>query len=70
MTDTTVTPRVVGIPAAAAMYDVGPDAIRAAIRSGRLRAKRQGKDDKGRGRGKYLIRIADLDAWFDSLEDA
>lgn len=36
--------------------------VDAAIHSGRLRAKRDGRS--------YLIRDVDLDAYFDSLEDA
>lgn len=45
---------------------VSPDVLRAAVRNGNLRAKRTGKD----GGGLYLFRPADLEAWFDRLEDA
>ena len=41
-------------------------AISAAIASGDLRAKRTGP----KGKGNYLIRPADVDAWIESLEDA
>ena len=51
---------------AARMAGVSLDTIRRAINSGKLRAKRTGKD----GGGKYLVSRAALEAWFDSLEDA
>lgn len=51
---------------AAESCGVAPDTIRRAIKSGALRAKRTGKN----GGGKDLIRVTDLDAWFDGLEDA
>lgn len=70
MTDTKVNPRAVDIPTAAAMYGVKDYTIRAAIHAGKLRAKRPSKDSKDRPAGKYLIRVADLDTWFDALEDA
>lgn len=47
---------------AAEMYDVSEATLRRAEAEGRLRAKIIG------GRRRY--RIADLDAWFDQLEDA
>lgn len=45
---------------------VSPDTIKRAIASGALRAKLTSPN----GGGKYLIKSADLDAWFDSLDDA
>lgn len=51
----------VDITDAAASLGLSPDTIRKAIRSGALPAKKKGK---------HLIRVADLEAWFDGLEDA
>jgi len=42
------------------------DTLRAAIYDGRLPAKKSGKG----GGGRVLIRQSDLDAFFDSMEDA
>jgi excisionase family DNA binding protein len=50
---------------AAKACGVSLDTIRRAIGSGRLRAKRTGKEG-----GKHLIRVADLEDWFSQLEDA
>lgn len=49
----------VSVKRAAELYDVSPDTIRAAYRSGVLQVRRVGK----------LVRIGrtDLKAWFDSL---
>lgn len=58
------------IPEAAESVGVTDKAIRAAIHSGALRAKRQSKDKNGDGCGKYLIAVTALEAWFDGLEDA
>ena len=51
---------------AAESVGTSPDVLRAAVRSGHLRAKRTGRD----GGGLYLFRVSDLEAWFDGLEDA
>lgn len=51
---------------AAEACNVSVDVIRRAINAGKLRAKRTGDQ----GGGKYLLRPADLEAWFDELEDA
>lgn len=51
---------------AAEACGVSQDVMRAAVQTGNLRAKRAGKD----GGGLYLFRPADLEAWFDRLEDA
>ena len=51
---------------AAALVGVKVDTIRRAVNSGKLRAKRTGKD----GGGKYLITREALKDWLDSLEDA
>lgn len=53
-------------PEAAEACGVALDTIRRAIKSGALKAKRTGKN----GGGKDLIRVSDLEAWFDGLEDA
>lgn len=58
------------IPDAAEACGVTDKAIRTAIRTGHLRAKRQSKDADGNGIGKYLIPVAALEAWLDSLADA
>lgn len=49
----------VGVQKAAELYDVSPDVIRAAYRSGLLRVRYSGS--------KVLIGRADLKAWFDAL---
>lgn len=49
----------VGVGKAAELYDVSPDVIRAAYRSGHLSVRYLGT--------KVLIGRADLKAWFDSL---
>lgn len=51
---------------AAEACGVALDTIRRAIKSGALKAKRTGKN----GGGKDLIRVSDLEKWFDGLEDA
>ena len=51
---------------AAEACSVSLDTIRRAIKSGSLRAKKTGAN----GGGRDLIRVADLESWFDSLEDA
>lgn len=51
---------------AAQAANVSVDTIRRAINSGKLRAKRTGKD----GGGKYLIAASALQDWFDGLVDA
>lgn len=58
------------IPEAAATYGVTDKTIRAAINSGRLRAKRASRNDQGEGTGKYLIASDALAAWFEDLVDA
>jgi hypothetical protein len=60
-----------GIGSAAKAVDLGVDTITAAIKSGRLRAKRSGPKDKdGNPTGKHLITIEALREWLDQLEDA
>lgn len=51
---------------AAEACNVSLDTIRRAINSGALQAKRTGKE----GGGKYLIKPAALEDWYDTLEDA
>lgn len=51
---------------AARVAGVSIDTIRRAVNSGKLRAKRTGKD----GGGKYLISRQALADWFEKLEDA
>jgi len=51
----------VSIKTAAAKTDLSEDTIRAAINHGVLRAKRSGRAIR--------IRVDDLKAWFDQLED-
>ena len=63
------------IPEAAEAASVTERTIRAWIANGWLKAKRQSRkeDDRGRpvgeGVGKYLVRVADLEACLDSLPD-
>lgn len=54
------------IKGAAEVCSVSPDTIRRAINSGRLRAKRTGKN---RG-GLYLVSRQALEDWFEGLEEA
>ena len=56
--------------AAAKTAGVSVETIARAIAAGTLRAKRTGKNKDGDGVGKYLIRRADLEAWFETLADA
>ncbi len=62
MTATTPTRRAVSIRTAAEMYDVSADTIRAAIRSGQLDGRKAGS--------RWLIPLAALERWFESLPDA
>ena len=45
---------------------LSPESLKRAIYSGALRAKKTGAN----GGGKYVLRDADLDEWFEQLEDA
>jgi len=56
--------------AAAKTAGVSTDLITAAIKSGKLRAKRSGKNADNEPVGKYLISREALLEWFDTLEDA
>lgn len=51
---------------AAAECSVSIDTLKLAIEEGTLRAKRSGKA----GGGKYLVTVAALNAWFETLVDA
>lgn len=51
---------------AAEACGVRKDTIMRALRGGQLRAKRSGAN----GGGKYLILVAELQAWLESLGDA
>lgn len=62
--------RAYDIRSAASAYDVSDETIRRAIHSGMLRAKRQSRNNRGAGVGKYLISGEALDDWFESLPDA
>lgn len=44
--------------------------IKQAIASGRLRAKRSGRNENGDPAGKYLILASDLQAWLEGMEAA
>ena len=61
-TPTTTARRAVSIRTAAEMYDVSTDTIRAAIHSGDLDGKKAGT--------RWLIPLAALTRWFDSLPEA
>lgn len=63
-------PISVDIKRAAELTGVGVDTITTAIKSGRLRAKRSGKDKNGDPAGKHLVSVAALRDWFEQLEDA
>lgn len=66
----TIQPIAVDRPTAAQMLGVSESKIREAQRAGLLRAKTTNIAPDGRVTGKVLYRVADLEAWFDSLEDA
>ena len=51
---------------AAEATGMSPNYLKGAVASGALKAKRTGPN----GSGKYKIRPADLDAWFDGLDAA
>lgn len=51
---------------AATEVRLSKDTLRSAIYLGSLRAKKSGAG----GGGRFIIRRADLDAWFESLPDA
>jgi excisionase family DNA binding protein len=55
---------------AAVATGVSEKTITRAIKSGRLRAKRSSVDANGNPAGRYLILVAELQAWLDSLEAA
>lgn len=55
---------------AADSVGVSFDTIRRAINAGALKAKRTSKDADGNPTGKYLVRVRDLEEWFDGLVDA
>lgn len=61
MTNPTPARRAVQIATAAELFDVSRDTIRGAIRSGDLPAKKVGS--------RWLIRVNDLDLWFNQLPD-
>lgn len=63
---TQVEPRYVNTQQAAAMYGVSDDTLIAAVKSGKLRAKRTGDN----GGGRHLFKLAWLDEWADGLVDA
>lgn len=58
-------PVVFDLDRAAEAMCVSKETLKRAIRAGKLRAK---KSSAGTG-GKHLVSAADLDAWFESLED-
>ena len=62
MTTTPHTRQAVSIKTAADMYDVSPDTIRAALRSGQIAGRKVGRV--------WLIPTAALAKWFDSLPEA
>ena len=61
----TAQPLSVGVKGALALTGVGRHSLMAAIHSGALPAARFGAPDSKRPR--YLIRVADLDAWLEQL---
>lgn len=64
---TTNIPRLaLGADEAAAACGLRKDSVMRAIRAGKLRAKRSGEN----GGGRYLVLVADLQAWLESLGDA
>lgn len=64
-----MTPITVTVQEAAQMTGVSPDVIRAAINTLRLPAKRIPSVKKGGAGKRIVIKVSDLEAWVDSLED-
>lgn len=62
----TLEPKVVDVHDAAAAYGISARTLKALINSGELRGKRESKKANAR----YLVRVADLDAYVDTLPDA
>ena len=56
--------------AAAKACGVSIDLITRGITTGKLKAKRTGKNADGDATGKYLISVKALEDWFNGLEDA
>lgn len=59
-------PRYVNTQQASALYGVSDDTLIAAVKAGKLRAKRSGEN----GGGRHLFKVEWLDAWADGLVDA
>lgn len=55
---------------AAEACGVSVDSIKAAIRSGALRAKRSARTENGDPAGRYLVTVDALRDWLDGLPDA
>jgi predicted DNA-binding transcriptional regulator AlpA len=58
------------IPEAASLTPFGDKTIRAAIKATDPAAFPPPLKAKRGSRGQYLVRVADLEAWIDSLQDA
>ena len=63
----TTTPYSMDVPAAAAYIGLSADAIKRAINADQLPARQYRSDPAKRG-GKWLIRTADLEAWYEALD--
>lgn len=66
-------PRFLTLKQAAKVTGLSADTLERYIHSGDLKAKRSGKkkvDGQWVATGKFVVRVADLDAWFEGLMDA
>lgn len=67
------TPLFLTLKQAAAVTGVSVDTLTKNINAGHLRAKRSARDKKdgtAKTGGKTLVRVSDLEDWFDGLPDA
>lgn len=62
---TTPTPKFLTLRDAAKVTGVSTDTLTRAIHAGKLKAKKTSANG-----GKTLVRVSDLDAWFDGLVEA
>jgi hypothetical protein len=70
MTTATVPRVALNVAEAAEACGVTEKAIRRAINTGELKAKRQSRTADGDGAGKFLIPVTALAAWVEGLADA
>lgn len=70
MTSTALPKLALNTAEAATATGLSVDSIKAAIRSGALRAKRSARKENGDPAGRYLVTVDALREWLDGMEDA